>query len=228
MAVRVLIADDHAVVRQGLRMFLDLDDDITVVGETTNGREAVRLARELSPDVVLMDLLMPVMDGVSATAEIRRELPEIEVVALTSALDDAMVMGAVRAGAIGFLLKNAEADELRHAVKAAAASQIHVSPAAISRLMDQISAPTGPDRLTERETEVLMMLARGKANKEIAHDLRIGQQTVKTYVSHILNKLGVHSRTQAAVYAVQVGLVPAAQLSQPEALGATSGHWWSS
>lgn len=227
MAVRVLIADDHAVVRQGLRMFLDLDDDITVVGETTNGREAVRLARELGPDVVLMDLLMPVVDGVSATAEIRRELPEIEVVALTSAMDDAMAMGAVRAGAIGFLLKNAEADELRHAVKAAAAGQMHVSPAAISRLMEQVRAPTGPDRLTERETEVLMMLARGKANKEIAHDLRIGQQTVKTYVSHILNKLGVHSRTQAAVYAVQVGLVPAAELTQPRALGTTSEHWWS-
>jgi NarL family two-component system response regulator LiaR len=227
VAVQVLIADDHAVVRQGLRMFLSLDGDITVVGETTNGREAVRLARELAPDVVLMDLLMPVMDGISATAEIHRDLPDIEVVALTSAIDDGMVMGAVRAGAIGFLLKNAESEELRHAVKAAAAGQIHVSPAAISRLMDRVKAPTGPERLTERETEVLVMLARGRANKEIAHDLRIGQQTVKTYVSHILNKLGVHSRTQAAVYAVQVGLVPATELHQPQALNARSEHWWS-
>jgi DNA-binding NarL/FixJ family response regulator len=176
-----------------------------------------------------MDLLMPVMDGISATAEIRRDLPEIEVVALTSALDDAMVTGAVRAGAIGFLLKNAEADELRHAVKAAAAGRIHVSNAAISHLMGQARAPTGPERLTERETEVLMMLADGKANKEIAHDLRIGQQTVKTYVSHILNKLGVRSRTQAAVYAVQAGLVPSGELhelTEPQTLEATKDRWW--
>jgi two-component system, NarL family, response regulator LiaR len=225
VAIRVLIVDDHAMVRQGLRMFLDLDDDITIVGETTNGREAVRLARELSPDVVLMDLLMPVMDGVSATAEIRRELPETEVVALTAALDDAMVMGAVRAGAIGFLMKSAEADELRQAVKAAAARRIHVSSAAISRLMEQVRDPSAPDRLTEREKEVLMMLARGKANKEIARDLRIGQQTVKTYVSHILDKLGVHSRTQAAVYAVQAGLVSAAEIERPLMSGATSEGW---
>jgi len=222
VTIRVLIVDDHVVVRQGLRMFLDLDTDITVVGETTNGREAVRLARELSPDVVLMDLLMPVMDGVSATAEIRRELPETEVVALTAALDDAMVMGVIRAGAIGFLLKSAEADELRQAVKAAAARQIHVSSAAISRLMEQVRDPSAPDRLTEREKEVLTMLARGKANKEIAHDLRIGQQTVKTYVSHILDKLGVQSRTQAAVYGVQAGLVSAAELKRPSAPGETN------
>ncbi len=228
VALRVLIADDHAVVRQGLRMILGLDNDIKVVGETTNGREAVRLARELCPDVVLMDLLMPVMDGVSATAEIRQDLPEVEVVALTSSLDDAMVMGAVRAGAIGFLLKNAEADDLRNAVKAAGAGQIHVSPAAISRLMGQVREPSGPEQLTERETEVLTMLARGKANKEIAHDLRIGQQTVKTYVSHILTKLGVHSRTQAAVYAVQSGLVPAGELTPPETVESTTREqWWS-
>ncbi|MGY0060355.1 response regulator [Streptomyces sp. LZ34] len=227
MALRVLIADDHAVVRQGLRMILSLDDDIKVVGETTNGREAVRLARELCPDVVLMDLLMPVMDGISATAEIRQDLPEVEVVALTSALDDTMVMGAVRAGAIGFLLKNAEADELRSAVKGAAAGRIQVSPDATSRLMGQVRAPSGPEQLTEREAEVLTMLARGKSNKEIARDLRIGQQTVKTYVSHILTKLGVHSRTQAAVYAVQSGLVPAGELTTPEPLDAARDHWWS-
>ncbi|UGY90961.1 response regulator [Streptomyces gobiensis] len=228
MTVRVLIADDHAVVRQGLRMFLGLDHEITVVGETTNGREAVRLARELSPDVVLMDLLMPVMDGVSATAAIRRDLPEVEVVALTSAMDDAVMMGAVRAGAIGFLLKNVEADELRQAVKAAAAGQIQVTPAVVSRLMGQVRDPSGPERLTERETEVLTMLALGKANKEIAHDLRIGQQTVKTYVSHILNKLGVHSRTQAAMYAVQSGLVQAGELTQAHGPGPSGERWWSS
>lgn len=217
------------MVRQGLRVFLDLDDDITVVGETANGREAVRLARELCPDVVLMDLMMPVMDGISATAEIRRELPGVEVVALTSAVDDAMVMAAVRAGAIGFLLKDAEADELRHAVRAAASGQVHVSTGAISHLMDRVRAPARTDRLTERETEVLVMLAHGKANKEIAHDLRIGQQTVKTYVSHIFGKLGVHSRTQAAVQALQMGLVRAEDLDQDgaESLEPANANWWS-
>lgn len=211
MTIRVLIAEDHAVVRQGLRMFLGLDDEIEVVGETGNGLEAVRLAREHCPDVVLMDLLMPGMDGIAATAAIRQDQPEIEVVILTGVVDDAMVVGAVRAGAIGYLLKDAEANELRRAVRAAASGEVQVSPAAIARLMNQIAAPTGTERLTERETEILVMLARGKANKEIAHELRIGQQTVKTHVSRILAKLGMRSRTQAAVYAVQTGLVSAGE-----------------
>ncbi|MER6014010.1 response regulator transcription factor [Streptomyces bluensis] len=214
MAVQVLIAEDHAVVRQGLRDFLSLDGDIAVAGETTNGREAVRLARELSPDVVLMELMMPVMDGIEATEQIRRELPEVRVVALTGVLDGGMVMAAVRAGATGFLLKNAEADELRHAVKAAATGRTYVSSAAVARLVDQVSGPAGPARLTERESEVLVMLARGKANKEIARDLHIGQQTVKTYVSHIFDKLGVHSRTQAVAHALRLGLVPPGELGR--------------
>lgn len=202
------------MVRQGLRDFLSLDGDIAVAGETTNGREAVRLARELSPDVVLMELMMPVMDGIEATEQIRRELPEVRVVALTGVLDGGMVMAAVRAGATGFLLKNAEADELRHAVKAAATGRTYVSSAAVARLVDQVSGPTGPARLTERESEVLVMLARGKANKEIARDLHIGQQTVKTYVSHIFDKLGVHSRTQAVAHALRLGLVPPGELAR--------------
>lgn len=207
MTVRVLIAEDHAVVRQGLRAFLGLDGDIEVVGETTNGREAVRLSRELGPDVVLMDLLLPVMDGIAATAEIRREQPDVEVLALTGALDDSMVVGAVKAGAIGFLLKDTESSDLRRAVKAAADGQVQVSSAAMARLMGQVKTPGAPCHLTDRETDVLVMMARGKANKEIARELRLGQQTVKTHVSNILNKLGAHSRTQAAVYAVQTGLV---------------------
>ncbi|MEU5093638.1 response regulator transcription factor [Streptomyces sp. NPDC020996] len=214
MAVHVLIAEDHAVVRQGLRDFLSLDGEIAVAGETTNGREAVRLARELSPDVVLMDLMLPVMDGIEATEQIREELPEVRVVALTSALDGGIVMAAVRAGATGFLLKNAEADELRHAVKAAAAGKTYVSSAAVARLVDQVNGAGGPERLTERESEVLVMLARGKANKEIARELGIGQQTVKTYVSHIFDKLGVHSRTQAVAHALRLGLVPSGELAQ--------------
>jgi DNA-binding NarL/FixJ family response regulator len=223
--VHVLIAEDHAVVRQGLRDFLSLDGDIAVAGETTNGREAVRLARELSPDVVLMDLTLPVMDGIEATEQIREELPEVRVVALTSALDGGTVMAAVRAGATGFLLKNAEADELRHAVKAAAAGRTYVSSAAVARLVDQVNGASGPERLTERESEVLVMLARGKANKEIARELGIGQQTVKTYVSHIFDKLGVHSRTQAVAHALRLGLVSSGELAR--GLVAVDEYRWS-
>ncbi len=207
MTIRILIADDHSVVRQGLRMFLALDPDLEVVGEAADGAEALRLARRLQPDVVLMDLLMPVMDGIAATAAIRRETHEIEVLALTSVLEDAAVTGAVRAGAIGYLLKDTQADELCRAIKAAAAGQVQLSPQAAARLMREVRAPESPESLTEREIEVLRLLARGKANKEIGAALYIGEKTVKTHVSNILSKLGVQSRTQAALYAVQLGLV---------------------
>lgn len=214
MAVRVLLADDHKVVRQGLRMFLGLDEEFEVVGEAENGEEALRLARELSPDVVLMDLLMPVMDGIEATRAIRGELPDVEVVALTSVLEDASVSAAVRAGAIGYLLKNTEDGELRRALKAAAAGQVQLAPEAASRLMREVRTPEkGSHRnLTARETEVLKLLASGEANKQIARALRIGEKTVKTHVSGIFQKLGVRSRTQAALYAVNAGLVPAEEL----------------
>ncbi len=209
MAIRTLLVDDHSVVRQGLRMFLGLDDEIEVIGEAGNGAEAVKLARDLHPDVVLMDLVMPVMDGIAATAAIRSELRETEVIALTSVLEDASVVGAVRAGAIGYLLKNTEADELRRAIKAAAAGQVQLSPEAAARLLREVRAPESPEPLTERETDVLRLLAQGQSNKEIAHGLRIGERTVKTHVSNVLTKLGVQSRTQAALYAVQTGLAPA-------------------
>jgi len=215
MAIRILIADDHSVVRQGLKMFLGLDPGLTVVGEAADGAEAVRLARELRPDVVLMDLLMPVVDGIAATQAIRQELPDTEVLALTSVLEDAAVIGAVRAGAIGYLLKNTDGDELRRAIKAAAAGQVQLSAEAAARLMREVRAPDSPEALTGRETDVLRLLAEGQANKEIARSLRIGEKTVKTHVSNILAKLGVQSRTQAALYAVRIGLVP----SQPIAEG---------
>ena len=208
MAIRVLLVDDHGVVRQGLHMFLGLDPEFEIVGEAADGAEALRLARELKPDVVLMDLLMPGMDGITATAAIRRELPDTEVVALTSVLEDASVIGAVRAGAIGYLLKDTEADELRRAIKASAAGQVQLSPQAAARLMREVRAPESPEALTEREIEVLRLLAHGQSNKEIARNLVIGEKTVKTHVSNILGKLGVPSRTQAALYAVRVGLVP--------------------
>ena len=207
--IHVLIVDDHAVVRQGLRMFLGLDKEIEVVGEAPDGREAVRLTRELRPDVVLMDLLMPVMDGRTATETIRQEMPEVEVIALTSVLDDASVSDAIRAGAIGYLLKNSDADELRRAIRAAAQGQVHLSPEAAARLVKEIRIPGSPERLTERETSVLRLLARGQANKQIARELSIGEQTVKTHVSNILSKLQLQSRTAAALYAVDRGLVGA-------------------
>lgn len=206
MPVRIVIADDHSVVRQGLKMFLGLDPELEVIAEAQNGAEALELARKHKPDVVLMDLLMPVMDGITAIGEIRRELPDVEVIALTSVLEDASVVGAVKAGAIGYLLKDTQADELCRAIKAAAEGQVQLSPQAAARLVREVRVPDSPQSLTERETDVLRLLAQGKANKEIARALTIGEKTVKTHVSNILMKLGVQSRTQAALYAAQIGL----------------------
>jgi two-component system, NarL family, response regulator LiaR len=207
MVVRILIADDHAVVRQGLRMFLGLEPEFVIVGEAADGAQAVKLAHQLKPDVVLMDLLMPVMDGIEATAIIRRDLPDTEVIALTSVLEDGSVVGAVRAGAIGYLLKDAEPNELNRAIRAAGAGQVQLSPKVAERLMREVRAPDSPETLTEREIEVLRLLAEGQSNKEIARTLTIGEKTVKTHVSNILAKLGVPSRTHAALYAVRIGLV---------------------
>jgi NarL family two-component system response regulator LiaR len=214
MAIRVLITDDHGVVRQGLRMFLSLHPDIEVVGEAENGREVVAMARELKPDVVLMDLLMPVMNGIEATAAIRSELPEVEVMALTSVLGDASVTGAIKAGAIGYLLKDTEAEELHRAIKGAAEAKVQLAPEAAAHLMREVRAPEGPEELTERESEVLKLLARGKANKQIASDLFVEEKTVKTHISSILRKLGVQSRTQAALHAVRTGLVSVEELGE--------------
>ncbi len=209
MAIRVLIADDHSVVREGLRMFLGRDPELAVIGEATDGEEAVRLARQLRPDVVLMDLLMPLMDGIAATSAIRSELPETEVIALTSVLESAAVVGAVKAGAIGYLLKDTQAHELRRAIKAAAAGQVQLSPQASAYLVREVRAPETTGALTEREAEVLRLLAQGQSNKEIAQTLQIVEDTVKTHVKHILSKLGVQSRTQAALCAMRLGLVSA-------------------
>lgn len=207
MPIRILLVDDHRVVRRGLQMFFADDPDLEVVGEAENGAEAVDLARQLRPDVVLMDLMMPVMDGVTAIGLIRQELPDTEVIALTSVLEDASVIGAVRAGAIGYLLKDTRSDELSRAIKAAAAGQVQLVPGAAARLMREVKLPDSPEPLTERETDVLRHLARGKSNKQIAADLTITDATVRTHVSNILTKLGLRSRTQAALYAAQVGLV---------------------
>jgi NarL family two-component system response regulator LiaR len=202
------------VVRQGLRMFLSLDPDLQVVGEASNGQEALEMARELEPDVVLMDLLMPVMDGLEATRAILAELSDVEVVALTSVLEGASVTGAVRAGAIGYLLKDADSEELHRAIRGAAEGRVQLAPEAAARLMREVSAPANPEALTERETEILTLVARGKSNRQIASELFVEEKTVKSHISNILRKLGVPSRTQAALHAVRTGLVSTEELSE--------------
>jgi two-component system, NarL family, response regulator LiaR len=216
MTIRVLLVDDHSVVRKGLRTFLAYDAELEVVGEAADGAEALSLAQELKPDVVLMDLLMPGMDGIVATAALRRAVPETEVLALTSVLEDASVVGAIRAGAIGYLLKDTQADALCQAIKAAAAGQVQLTQKAAARLMQVISASESPEALTERETEVLRLLAQGQSNKQIARTLNNSEQTIKTHVSRILAKLGVQSRTQATLYAIRTGMVSPDPLEKAE------------
>ena len=208
MGIRVLLVDDHAVVRQGVSLLLSLHDDIEVIGEAANGADALSLAAELLPDVVVMDLLMPVLDGVQATARIRAELPSVAVLALTSALDETLVSAAVRAGAIGYLLKTADGDEVATAIRAAAAGLAQLAPEAAASLMRQVAGGGRPEpvALTERESGVLRLLAAGLSNKEIARELAIGEPTVKTHVGNLFTKLGVQSRTQAALAAAKRGL----------------------
>jgi two-component system, NarL family, response regulator LiaR len=207
MAIRVLIVDDHSVVREGLRMFLTRDPDLEVVGEAADGAKAIQQARQLRPDVVVMDLLLPGLDGLAATRAIRTELPETEVLALTSVLESASVVEAIQAGAIGYLLKDIQATELRIAIKAAAAGQLHLSSQASAYLLGTIRMPEHPDPLTPRELDVLRLLAQGHSNKEIARTLHLVEETVKFHVRHILAKLGVQSRTQAVLMAIRLGMV---------------------
>ena len=208
--IRVLVADDHAVVREGLRAFLELQDGIEVVGEAEDGREAVEEATRLRPDVILMDLVMPRLDGVGAMRALRETVPEARVIVLTSFLDDDKLLPAVRSGAAGYLLKNAHPQELARAVRAAHAGEALLDPAVAARLLDTLAADGGEgplDRLTPREHEVLVLIGRGFANKRIARELELSEKTIKTYVGHVLAKLGVTDRTQAAVVAVRAGLV---------------------
>jgi len=215
-AIRILIADDHDVVRRGLRAFLDLASGLDVVGEAVNGREAVHFAHRLRPDVVLMDLAMPELDGIAATEVIHRELPNTCVVVLTSLLEDESRVRALRAGAVGYLLKDTSLPDLRQAINAAVAGQAQISPKAAARLVRKVLAPERPETLSQREAEGLQLLARGSANKEIGRDLSIAEKTVKSHVSSILDKLGVQSRTLAALYAARVGLVPLDQLGEAD------------
>jgi DNA-binding NarL/FixJ family response regulator len=209
--IRVLIVDDHQVVRAGLRVFLDLLDDIEVVGEASDGSEGVAMARRLTPDVVLMDLLMPRMDGITAIGRIREELPDIEVVAMTSFIEEEKVTAALEAGAAGYLLKDAAADEVAAAIRDARDGNVHLDPAVARLLAQRLRRRPAEDEplepLTERERDVLRLLGRGRSNKEIAAELFITERTARTYVSNILGKLGLASRTQAALWAVEHHLV---------------------
>ena len=203
-AIRVLVVDDHAVVRQGLRTFLSLQDGIEVVGEASDGREAIAAAQRLRPDVVLMDLVMPRVDGVQAMRELRDHVPGARVIVLTSFLEDDRLLPAMRAGAAGYLLKNVEPSELARAVRTADAGEALIDPAVAARLVDALASDHRPEQpLTAREQDVLDLLARGYANKRIARELGIAEKTVKTHVSHVLAKLGVSDRTQAALYATR-------------------------
>ncbi len=188
-------------------MFLSADNAFEIVGEASNGQEAVDLLASVTADVVLMDLLMPVLSGIEAIPIIRQKYPDIEVIALTSVLDNGSVVKAVRAGAIGYLLKDANSKELIQSIKAAAAGQVQLSPKAAALLVQEVHAPESPEALSAREVDVLRLLAEGKSNREIAEALTLGEKTIKTHVSNILSKLHLNSRTQAALYAVRIGLV---------------------
>jgi DNA-binding NarL/FixJ family response regulator len=207
-----MLVDDHEVVRRGLRGFLELQPDIEVIGEAADGLEAARLAQELGPDVILMDLLMPKMDGLTAIGAIKHATPMIEIIAVTSFIEEEKVTSALEAGASGYLLKDADAEEVAAAIRSAHAGEVHLD-AAVARLLAQRmrtrrdEEPVEP--LTPREKEVLAQLGKGASNKEIAYELSITERTARTHVSNILGKLGLASRTQAALWAVEHKLTDA-------------------
>lgn len=206
-SIRLLLVDDHTVVRQGLKMVLGLEPGIEVVGEAGNGQEALELIPSLQPQVVLMDLLMPVMDGVTAIRAIKQQYPDIEVVALTSVLEDRLVIDAVEAGAAGYQLKETGPEDLIDAIRAAAKGEVRLHPKAQKRLLKEVRTPDMRESLTERETETLRLVARGLSNKDIAKEMDVSEVTIKTHVSSVLSKLNLSSRTQAALFALKEGLV---------------------
>ena len=210
--IRVLIVDDHAVVREGLRSFLELQDGIEVAGEASDGEQAIALTEQTRPDVVLMDLVMPGLDGVSAMRAVHARWPDSRVIVLTSFLDEERLLPAIQAGAAGYLLKNVAPPELANAIRAAHRGEAIIDPVVAARLLGTLAAgerlaPPEPDQLTSRELQVLELIVGGRSNKRIALELGISEKTVKAHVGHVLAKLGVADRTQAALLAVRQGLL---------------------
>jgi NarL family two-component system response regulator LiaR len=208
--IRVLIADDHAILRKGIRALLSTEPDMEVVGETSNGLETVAQAAALCPDVILMDLVMPGMDGIEATRRIAAQQPEVRILVLTSFAADDKVFPAIKAGALGYILKDSGPTELVQAIHQVYLGQPSLEPSIALKMLQEISSPgqrpPGPDPLSDREMEVLRLLAQGKSNREIADQLVITELTVRTHVSNLLGKLHLASRTQAALYALKEGL----------------------
>jgi len=212
--IRLLIADDHELVRQGLRGFLELQDDFDIVGEGDTGIDAVEMAESLKPDIVLLDLIMPKMDGVEATRRILAADPNMKVVILSSFSDEDNVFPAIQAGAMGYILKDISPDDLAETLKETHKGKTQIHPDIARKLMQKVQQPDTPnngsspaDELTARELDVLKCIGRGLSNKEIADDLSISHMTVKTHVSNLLSKLGLYDRTQAAIFAIREGIV---------------------
>lgn len=208
--IRVLVADDHAIVRDGVKALLATEDDIEVVGEAANGQEAVEQTARLKPDVVLMDLEMPVMDGIEAIRLIAKSRPDVSVLVLTSFATDDKVFPAIKSGALGYLLKDSSPEDLVEAIRQVRRGESSLHPTIARKLLREVSAPPEQPRtedpLTQRELEVLQLIAAGKSNREIASELVISEATVRTHVSNILGKLHLASRTQAALYALREGI----------------------
>jgi NarL family two-component system response regulator LiaR len=211
--IKVLIVDDHQVVRQGLRTFLELQDDVFVVGEAEDGQAALEMVRQLVPNVVLMDLVMPRLDGISATRQVKSLSPDVKVIALTSFTEDDKVFPAIQAGASSYLLKDVSPDELVDAIRAAYRGEARLHPDIARKLMEQVAHRTESqyeprtEDITERERDVVRLIAQGRSNQEIAQELFISEKTVKTHVSNILSKLQLQDRTQLAIYAIKKGMV---------------------